>query len=464
MIEECADEGDAEEEGGKRAGPTSEDHRVILSEHERPLGVVRDCYNSPMKINAANWVGSLLSASVLLGVLGCQTDGATTSAQSQESVDLATLLRAHPEMFADVLERADELRLKIELAVVTPGPDGPVLVRDALHHGPDYFYPASSVKTCAVLAAFQTIDRLERESGASIDRDTALRFHPLFPGEEMETTDPSHVDGQTITAAHDARKVFLVSDNAAYNRLYELSGPDVINEMMRAAGLESSLIVHRLSEFHSPEDQLRLPRVEFVEDGEVLAARPARVAPSQGTNAGLSGLVFGKAHLAGNDGMVDGPMSFLHKNWIALRDLLDMNVLMLRPDVRVDGSAVGFELSEGDRAFIREAMASTPAGSTDPVYDAAEYPDEFSKFLGPGVWRVRDRGEVVIRDKIGRAYGFSTTNSEVTCERTGRTFFLAATIYTNANERVGDGVYEYDVADTFFADLGEVVARAVFGE
>ena len=162
--------------------------------------------------------------------------------------------------------------------------------------------------------------------------------------------------------------------------------------------------------------------------------------------------------------MVDGPMSFLHKNWIALRDLLDMNVLLLRPDVEVRGRDGGFGLSEDDRTFIRDAMASTPGASTDPVYDRAEYPDEFSKFLGPGVWRVRDPGEVVIRDKIGRAYGFSTTNSEVTCERTGRTFFLAATIYTNANERVGDGVYEYELADAFFADLGEVVARAVFGE
>lgn len=406
-------------------------------------------------------VGALFLTSLLAG---CRTADDRASAATGEEYDLDTLLRAHPRMFEEVLERADELRLKIELAVVAQGAGGPELVRDSVAYGPDYFYPASSIKTCAVLAAFRTIDELERTSGAPIDRNTALRFSPLFPGEAVETTDPSHIAGGTITAAHDARKVFLVSDNAAYNRLYELSGPDVINDMMHAAGLTSSRIVHRLSEFHSPEDQLRLPRVEFVDGEAVLAVRPARVADPQGTNAGLSGLVFGEAHLAGNDGMVEGPMSFERKNWIALRDLLDMNVLMLRPEVGFDDRDTGFELSDGDREFIREAMSSTPGESADPLYDRSEYPDEYSKFLGPGVWRVRDRDEVVIRDKIGRAYGFSTTNSEVTCLRTGRTFFLAATLYTNANERVGDGVYEYELADAFFADLGEVVARAVFGD
>ena len=48
--------------------------------------------------------------------------------------------------------------------------------------------------------------------------------------------------------------------------------------------------------------------------------------------------------------------------------------------------------------------------------------------------------------------------------RTGRTFFLAATLYTNPNGVVGDSVYDYGRADRFLGDLGEVVGRAVLGD
>ncbi|GBG89828.1 hypothetical protein CBR_g49677 [Chara braunii] len=45
---------------------------------------------------------------------------------------------------------------------------------------------------------------------------------------------------------------------------------------------------------------------------------------------------------------------------------------------------------------------------------------------------------------------------------TGRDFFLSAVVYTNANEILNDDVYEYSMADELFADVAEVVARAVW--
>ncbi|MEO0660151.1 MAG: serine hydrolase, partial [Planctomycetota bacterium] len=182
-------------------------------------------------------------------------------------LDLESLLRAHPERFGDVLERADEHRLKIELAVVDDSGEAPRLVRSSLDFGPEYFYPASSVKTCAVVAALMDVRLLEAvalgthvldpRDDVGVTRDAALRYLPLFDGEEVYDRDPSHLAGGTVTIAHDVAKVLLVSDNPAYNRLYEFSGPDRIREVMRGAGLASTRIVHRMSEFRSPEEQLR---------------------------------------------------------------------------------------------------------------------------------------------------------------------------------------------------------------
>lgn len=45
---------------------------------------------------------------------------------------------------------------------------------------------------------------------------------------------------------------------------------------------------------------------------------------------------------------------------------------------------------------------------------------------------------------------------------TGRSFFLTAVIYTNANGVLNDDRYEYTFADSVMADLAEVLARALW--
>lgn len=417
-----------------------------------------------------------------LGLVALAAAAACAAAPPQEAAPrqderLAGLLQSRPDLFADLLDGADAHRIKIELVVVEEGAAGPTLERHAYDRGPEYFYPASAVKTAAVIAAFEQLSAPEAAgwqpgpaAGAPISRTTALRFHPLFDDDVLEVADPSHVDGGTITAGHEARKVLLVSDNAAYNRLYELAGNDGVNGSLRAAGLAQTRIFHRLAEFRAPEDQLRVPAIDLLDDqGRVIASLPSRTASSPGTNAGLEGVEFGRAHTLGTQ-LIEGPMSFDRKNFMPLEDLVDMNIMLLRPDLqpaldRLRGgpARAGFGLSEVDRDFIREAMASTPGASADPRYDPSSYPDDYSKFLLPGLLRLRAAEELVVRDKVGRAYGFSITNSEVVDRRTGRSFFLAATLYTNPNGVVGDGVYDYGRADRFFADLGEVVGRAVLG-
>lgn len=397
-----------------------------------------------------------------LGVSACAAQGGRSEGGEQSQVILE-LLEAEPDRFGDVLERADEFRLKIELAVVRPvAGEPPTLERFSLDRGPEYFYPASSVKTCAAIAAAESMAKLRRDAPAA-GLDSPLRFHPLFPGESIEELDPSHVAGGRITLGHDMRKVFLVSDNAAYNRLYEFAGNEAVNQSMRGAGLQSARILHRLSEFRSPEDQLRTPRVEILDGETVIAMVPERASPFAETNDDLSGTSIGVGRLTGGE-VVEGPMSFVRKNYIHLRDLQDMHIMLLRPDISIPGrpSGTGFDLAADVRAFIAESMAQTPGESSDPVYASEDYPDDYSKFLGPGVWNVVPKDAAIIRDKVGRAYGFSTTNSEVIDTRTGASYFLAATIYINPNGVLNDGIYGYERADRFFADLGEVVSRFVF--
>ena len=69
------------------------------------------------------------------------------------------------------------------------------------------------------------------------------------------------------------------------------------------------------------------------------------------------------------------------------------------------------------------------------------------------------RRRPTVYDKSGQAYGFTTENACVVDPTGGRSFFLAATLYTNADGVLNDDAYDYaTVALPFFAELGEATA------
>jgi hypothetical protein len=98
---------------------------------------------------------------------------------------MQAILDSHPGLRAVVAE-APRYRLQAVIGRIEPGPDGrPVLVQQGFRLGAEYFYPASSVKLFAAVAAFERLAELRREAGLAIGPDTALVYHPQFDGEEL---------------------------------------------------------------------------------------------------------------------------------------------------------------------------------------------------------------------------------------------------------------------------------------
>src|SRR5579872_1585864 len=84
----------------------------------------------------------------------------------------------------------------------------------------DYFNPASTVKMPLAFLALEKMDGLARYG---VDKYTPMLTDSAYPGESTAWTDTSAVDGLPSLAQY-IRKIFLVSDNDAYNRLYEFLG------------------------------------------------------------------------------------------------------------------------------------------------------------------------------------------------------------------------------------------------
>jgi hypothetical protein len=400
-----------------------------------------------------------LAAAGLLLALGCATAPTPMPPTQAPAADPArALLAAHPGLAA-VLGQAERHRLQLVLGTLEPGPGGrPRLVQHGFRAGAEYFYPASSVKLFAAVAALERLAELRQETGLPLDADTPLVYHPVLPGDALEDSDPTNLENGKITVRHEIRKLFLVSDNEAFNRLYELVGQDRLAASLTRAGLPGARLVHRLAEARSAEENRRFPRIELRGEGFVYAL-PERTSAPLPAAPTVPGLAIGRAHLDGET-KVEDPLDFTGKNRIALADLQRGLCMVVRPDVDCGGP--GFTLAPADRALLLEAMRRLPRQSTNPVYPPAEYPDDYVKFLLPGLLRVAPLERWAISNKIGQAYGFTVENAWVLDEGSGRGAFLAAALYTNEDEVLNDDRYEYTtVALPFLADLGEALARTV---
>ena len=117
-------------------------------------------------------------------------------------------------------------------------------------------------------------------------------------------------------------------------------------------------------------------------------------------------------------------------------------------------AAVAREAAASDTATA-SATATAPATATSAAATTAAATAE-SVTTGTGT----GTSTPAVANKLGRAYGFSVDNAYVSDADTGRAFFLAACVETNANGVVNDDAYEYEeVADPFMENLAETVAK-----
>lgn len=403
---------------------------------------------------------NLIMLTLLGWLCGCATP------QVQPITDLTPLLRHVSPGMEQVLVTPEKFRVQILISEVATNQSGRAeLRRSGYRVGAEYFYPASSIKLCAAVAALQAIEQLQTQHQTSDLLETPLEIAPLFPGDVAQTNDASNLAGGFITVGQEIRKIGLVSDNQAFNRLYDLAGHEQLNRSMHALGLKSTVLNHRLSETRTIPDMLATAAVTFhLPDSEPLTV-PTRRSTLNLTNTS-NDLFIGTGYIKGET-LVNAPMDFTRRNGISLVDLQNLIIKVTRPDIDLGTPAL--QLSPAHREMLLAAMSMYPGESRNPVYDATRYPDIESKFLLPGIRRVFPNGQmskrIEVTGKTGRAYGFSIENSYVRNPKNGRAVFVTAVLYTNSDGVLNDDKYDYEtIADGFLADLGELVARRWLGD
>ena len=372
-----------------------------------------------------------------------------TTGPVTNSVLLTDILKQRPGDFDSLLKSNETWQIKIIYTQVDRKANNkPVFKNYYLNIDPkQYFYPASTVKMPTAIMALQRLNELKIPG---LDKNTTMITDSAYSRQDAVYNDPNSADGRP-TIANYVRKIFLVSDNDAFNRLYEFLGQEYINNTLHKMGYDSAQVIHRLDISRTEDENRHTNPVKFYDTaGNVIYQKPlvASQLVYQPRNTFL-----GKGYASG-DKIVSQPFDFSKKNRFALADLHSILQSVIFP--HSVHKKQRFHLTKEDYEFLHRYMSMKPGESDFPQYDS-NFNGAYSKLLmygGKGDMEPNIR----IFNKEGDAYGFLTDVAYIVDLKNNVEFFLSASIYCNSDGIFNDDHYDYEnVGLPFLRSLGRAI-------
>jgi hypothetical protein len=366
-----------------------------------------------------------------------------------DSLLLNILLSDTSAVLQKLIRQPDSFRVQIIYTLIDrDAHNQPHFTNCYFHVSPDlYFYPASTVKLPLALLSLEKLNQIHQPG---VDKFTRMAYDSSFFGQQPLFRDSSSEDGYPSIAQF-IRKAFLISDNDAYNRMYEFVGQGMLNRRLNDMGFSGTRIVRQFMPLSEAENR-HTNRIRFLnKNGETIYIQP----PAFNTDSFHFNAVvrIGNAYLNARDSLIHEPMDFTRHNQITLDDLQQLLQTALFP-----GSVPQikrFHLQKADYLFLQQYLSQYPSETPYPKYDTADFFDTYVKFYFQKGGR-RMPGDIRAFNKVGWAYGFMTDVSYVVDFAHQIEFMLTTTVYTNADGILNDNVYEYEtVALPFLYRLGQ---------
>jgi hypothetical protein len=303
--------------------------------------------------------------------------------------------------------------------------------------------------------AIFALEKINELKVARLTRKTAMFTDSDFAGQTKVIQDTSSVTGLPSLENY-IKKILLVSDNNAYNRVYEFVDRAEINAKLKKYQLNHTRIIGRLAIGDAGEATKHTNPIRFEHNGQTVylksAAHDANEYPMH-----LDYMVQGKGYLDSHDKLVNEPFSFAEKNVYTIADQQMVLRRLLFPSSFPKKQR--FNLSDDDYNFIYQYMSMFPTESTHPTYPKPEYYPTYCKFLFYGA----DTAAVInpdirIFNKVGDSYGYDIDNAYIVDFKNKVEFLLTAVVQSNENGIYNDNIYEYTtVCLPFLKNLGQLI-------
>lgn len=375
-------------------------------------------------------------------------------AQQPDTVFLKNLIESHPELFEHILHHPTHNEVQVLYTQIDRDEHNvPHFKSYSYRLNPNrYFYPASTVKLPTVIFALEKLNKLNIK-GFTIK--STMITDSAFAGQTKVSKDTSSKNGLPSIENY-IKKILLVSDNDAYNRLYEFVGRGEINGKLKKYGLTGTRIIGRLAIGDKGESTRHTNPIDFYNGDKWVYHKPP-LFDSRDYPMRLENMIQGKGYLDKDDKLVMKPFDFSQNNVYPLVDQQSVLRRLLFPEVYPENDR--FNLTDKQYKFIYKYMSMWPTESKHPTYSPPEYFPAFCKWLfygGDSLAVINPN--IRIFNKIGDSYGYDIDNAYIVDFKNKVEFIISAVVQSNNDEIYNDNKYEYKtVCLPFMKNLGQVI-------
>jgi len=380
--------------------------------------------------------------------------GLTTSAQQPDTIFLKNLLQSHPELFKGTLNHPTQNEVQILYTQIDRDKNNvPHFKSFSYRLSPKrYFYPASTVKLPTSIFALEKLNELKIKG---LTKSSAMITDSAFAGQTKVKADTSSASDLPSVENY-IKKILLVSDNDAYNRLYEFVGREEINKKLKKYRLNNTRIIGRLAINDTGEGTRHTNPIDFYNGDKLVYQKPA-LFDGNDYPMQLDNMLQGKGYLDKNDKLVMQPFDFSQKNVYTIADQQMVLKRLLFPEAFAKMQR--FNLTQADYRLIYKYMSMFPTESIKPTYAQPQNYPVMSKLLyyGADSTAVPD-GNIRIFNKYGDSYGYNIDNAYIVDFKNNVEFLLTAVVQSNEDGIYNDNKYEYaTVCLPFLKNLGQVI-------
>ncbi len=368
---------------------------------------------------------------------------------------LETLMHSQPAKFDSLLAHPKRYRIQIIYTQIDrDSGNTPHFTQHTYRLNPkEFFYCASLVK---IPASALSLEKLNRIHIPGLDKYSRMKIDSAYACESAVIYD-STSENYFPSIAHYIKKAMLVSDNDAYNRLYEFLGQKYFNERLWEMGYTTARITTRfLYACDTLANRHTNPMTFYSAGGDSVYYQPGAYNPKQYSNP-YGKVLIGKAYIASNGRMVRRPKDYTFANYLSLHDINRIMISLVFPNSVPEKQR--FALTGDDYTFLRKYMSMYPRESDYPHYDPKYYGDSFKKYCIYGACRDTITNESIrIFNHVGQAHGFLADCAYIVDFENKVEFLLSAVIYVNKDGVLNDGKYETTtIGFPFLADLGQLL-------
>lgn len=320
-----------------------------------------------------------------------------------------------------------------------------VKITDYMYNVSDenYTYCASLVKLPVCILALKKLNEL------SISAESIMFTDSVLPCQQQVKKDTSS-QNKYPSIEHYIKRMLVVSDNEAYNRVFEFLGTKYIHSNLSKLGYKQVRIFTRYELNCEPKHNLFTNPVLFYDSSWRIIYRQEAETISGEWSKPYPKILIGKSYRDFQNKLVTAPKDFSNMNYMRLNDAHQILKELLYPSDNV------WNITRSQQKFIEEQMTLLPRQSKSPSYNSNDFPDNYKKYLFYGDFKdsIID-SNLAITNCVGQSYGFMSDCARFLDTKANVEFMLSAALYVNSDGILNDGKYEYkSIALPFLAALG----------